>query len=207
MRSLAIVGVLLGVISCGDDDDGGGAIDAAVAIDAATAIDADPGGPDAAGGPDAGGGGTGAACGGLGNPRCAATHYCVYPDRGCGFDDGTGTCQPRPDICDDSLRPVCGCDGTVHSNSCDAASLGVDLSQVGGCTTPEGRFDCGEQFCSDDVEYCQRQVSDIAGFADDFACRSMPLDCTDCACLTGEPCGDMCSVDGAGNVTLTCPGG
>ena len=59
-------------------------------------------------------------------------------------------------------------------------------------------------------EYCQRAVSDIGGEPDDYRCVDLPGACNsgvDCGCVANEPCGFECEDGGAGELTLTCPGG
>ena len=41
-------------------------------------------------------------CGGFVGRMCGAEEYCNYAE-GCGFDDGGGTCAPRPQACDPRL--------------------------------------------------------------------------------------------------------
>jgi hypothetical protein len=159
--------------------------------------------------PPDGGGGTGDVCGGLGNPECAATHFCDWGDNSCGADDGTGTCQPRPEGPCADTAPTCGCDGTVHGSECEAQLSGSDVSDAGGCTAPADTFACGHGFCVTADEYCERTTSDVEGSPDSFSCEMLPGACgavPDCACLLGEPCGAMCEATGGG-FTLTCPGG
>lgn len=150
---------------CGDegggDPDASAAVDAAApsdsgmrADDAGTLADAgsstDDGGPasDAGASTDGGGGGSDAGnradagstlpefCGGLIGARCPDTHYCDYPDLAmCGFADGTGTCEPRPEICTDDCPGVCGCDGNTYCNRCGAAAMGIDTLSDGPCSS------------------------------------------------------------------------
>jgi hypothetical protein len=67
-------------------------------------------------------------CGGrLGNP-CLADEYCAYEQGAlCGAADATATCQKRPFSCAEIYNPVCGCNGTTYSNSCEAAVAGTGL--------------------------------------------------------------------------------
>ena len=154
-------------------------------------------------------GATGSVCGGFGGLPCPESHYCDYPTNGCGVDDGSGTCMPRPELCKPLEEPVCGCDGTVYATDCAAAVAGQDVSAYAGCTPPDGDFACGHRFCDAATEYCQRSVSDVIGIPDDWTCLPLPAGCgasPDCDCLDGEPCGTMCSATGDG-FRLTCPGG
>jgi Kazal-type serine protease inhibitor domain len=81
------------------------------------------------------GGATGASCGGLIGKRCAsADDYCNFPEATkCGSGDQTGTCDTKPQICNDLYAPVCGCKGQTYSNSCDAARAGDSVLAQGAC--------------------------------------------------------------------------
>jgi hypothetical protein len=83
---------------------------------------------------DAGaGGGPGATCGGFAGP-CGPGLFCNFTaDFDCGFADGTGVCETRPEICPGLFAPVCGCDGNTYSNTCAAQSAGTDVQSDGEC--------------------------------------------------------------------------
>ncbi len=171
------------------------------------------GGTSNTGGNSAGGGGEGGSslqCGGFEGNTCDAAFYCDYPDDFCGATDGTGTCTPRPEICDDQYDPVCACDGMIYSNSCGAAVAGFDVSNLGGCPVEAGSFACGPKICSLAGEYCLHNVSDT-NRPDSYLC--MPLSCMlavpVCSCVTSETvaCGGTCEVQAMGGVVVHCPGG
>lgn len=96
-------------------------------------------------------------CGALIGVVCAETSVCIFGS-GCGFDDGTGTCKPRPQACDLEYAPICGCDGKSWGNACEAATAGVDVQYVGECQLEEGcrgDGDCAEnQWCETPVGQC-----------------------------------------------------
>ena len=149
-------------------------------------------------------------CGGIAGFVCAETDWCDFAPSDCGGDDQTGTCEPRPEGCAEIYQPVCACDGTVYANPCEAQAAGYDVNQLDGCTPPDGMFSCGASFCDLATTYCQRTVSDVVGWDDDFVCVTLPGACPDppsCACLTAVPCGSMCSGTGPAGLTVTCPGG
>ena len=167
---------------------------------------------------DEGSGGSGSAgssssgdgtCSAFLGKTCAADSFCDYPDDTCGGLDGNGTCVPKPAVCDKNYDPVCGCDGTIHGNACEANAAGFDVNGLeGGCPPPQDTFACGPTFCVIATHYCQHYLSDTGG-PDDYACVPLPEGCagTDCNCLSGEQCGFMCSQGQDGSFTLTCPGG
>lgn len=162
------------------------------------------------GGNNTGGTGGGNYCGGITGITCSASQFCAFPDQICGADDSTGTCVPRPTACDKNIDPVCACDGQVYNNECEAQAAGTDVSNLGGCTPPQGTFACGPKFCAKGQQYCRRDVSDVGSIPDGFTCVSLPAGCgaaPDCACLAGEVCGDMCEATADGGFKLTCPGG
>ncbi len=75
-------------------------------------------------------------CGGLLGATCSdQSTYCAYAS-GCGANDGSGVCTPRPQFCPRIESPVCGCDGQTYSNGCEAAQAGVTIKFHGPCALP-----------------------------------------------------------------------
>lgn len=74
-------------------------------------------------------------CGGRTGGVCNATQWCDYggPINACGAADGTGTCEPRPQVCPLVFIPVCGCDNNNYGNACEAHAAGVDIVSTGTC--------------------------------------------------------------------------
>jgi len=158
--------------------------------------------------PDAGG--PGATCGGFAGTRCVVGEFCDFGPNTCGGTDETGTCRPQPTACPDVVDPVCGCDGQIHGNECEANASGFDVNATGSCAVDPGEFACGFRVCSLATSYCQRAASDVGGEPDGFSCIPLPIGCgstPSCACLTSEPCGSLCSGDAANGLELLCPGG
>ncbi|MCA9706561.1 MAG: hypothetical protein KDK70_11980 [Myxococcales bacterium] len=149
-----------------------------------------------------------------GEVTCSAAEYCDWSLDACGSEPSEpsdqGTCMPRPEGCDAVYQPVCGCDGQVHGNECEAQSAGVDVDAQGECEAPKGYFGCGHRFCSVGAEYCQVSVSDVGGIPDGYSCRSPAEPCEPlaCECLSNEPCFEFsCEEASDGGVEIVCPGG
>ena len=156
-------------------------------------------------------GSSGVACGGL-TPfptSCPADEFCDYDIKNCGAFDNQGVCTKRPMACDKNLHPTCGCDGQVYDNECAANAAGVSANN-NGCMPPAGQFACGAHFCDSATSYCEHEISDVAGFPDGYICKPLPAGCgltPTCACLSGVACGNMCSENSNGDLTVICPGG
>ncbi len=76
-------------------------------------------------------------CGGFGGATCPSGEYCKYDPNGwCGGDDGGGVCVRKnkgPGACPDVYAPVCGCDGNVYSNDCEADAANVSYMPYANC--------------------------------------------------------------------------
>jgi hypothetical protein len=67
------------------------------------------------------------------NEQCGAGRFCA--GTGCGTP---GTCAGRPEACDLSYSPVCGCDGQTYGNDCAAAAGGARIARRGECAAQDG---------------------------------------------------------------------
>lgn len=74
-----------------------------------------------------------AVCGGIAGAGCPEGQFCRFDDGTCEVADRQGVCEVRPQICTRDYRPVCGCDGTTHSNRCGAYSAGASIARPGEC--------------------------------------------------------------------------
>jgi hypothetical protein len=137
------------------------------------------GGP--ANGGSSGTGGQGATCGGLRGSMCADGQFCSFaPEAICGFADATGTCEAKPEACDEIYAPVCGCDGRRYSNDCDANMHGVSVQSQGECAASPGDG-CGGLLgtaCADG-EFCDFAEATLCGSGDQTGtCQPIPSGCT-----------------------------
>lgn len=153
----------------------------------------------------AGGDGTGAAC--SRDQPCGPAFYCTAADQ-CGSSTSPyGLCQKRPDSCPTNVDPVCGCDGQVYNNACEANRLGHLLSSDGRCPTPAGMFPCGYGFCAHGVAYCAVTIGSA------FEQPSVPYSCValPAACMSAPTCSSCfasasnfsCSMSAGGDLTKT----
>jgi hypothetical protein len=113
--------------------------------------------------------------------------------------------------------PVCGCDGKVYANGCqatlqgqgrcfDGEKCGFDISNDIKCQPPAGDFACGTFFCAHGSEYCER-IECLAGWQMGV-CKPLPTSCggtATCNCVKVD--GYTCASTPAGDVTLTKPMG
>ncbi len=106
---------------------------------------------------------------------------CVYRATSSSADK-SANCRPVPSSCPESTaasRPICGCDGLVYAQECEARIAGTDYGPD--CddpnTWPEGRFLCWSLFCDTQTEYCERPQGDAADAELYEDCQALPTAC------------------------------
>ncbi len=73
-------------------------------------------------------GGPGQTC--MTDHDCLAIELCARTT----CSDVTGVCARRPTLCDNGLKPVCGCDGVTYWNDCLRKQSGASTSTAGECS-------------------------------------------------------------------------
>lgn len=143
---------------------------------------------------------------------CAEGEFCDFPDDLCGAGE-PGTCEPIPGCVKFhglDADTKCGCDGLSYWHDCVSTDGRVDInSDATSCEPWPGYFPCGDRLCNSTYKYCERQVSDVVGEPDSYACLPLPFNCgdfVDCSCFENEACGSICEPQWPGFM-LTCPGG
>jgi hypothetical protein len=144
-----------------------------------------------------------------GNSACLPGQFCDWRIEMCGkppYPD-PGDCHDPGEACELD-RPICGCDGELHLNECDAHAQGIDAYWEGACSSLDGWFRCGGKYCRRWLEICSLEPVDTGGGSSScspaFSCDGGPL----CDCLIG-PCTQnsfnaSCYDDGQGAVTRAC---
>jgi hypothetical protein len=160
-------------------------------------------------------------CGGLQGKSCEANEFCDFPQAAqCGAADQTGTCEAKPQVCNDLYAPVCGCDGKTYANECSANRVGISVASSGACDSGGGTgeedasapahktcggiaaLQCGKgEFCDYEVaaggQGCDGTIADAAG-----VCETKPEVCTAiyapvCGC-DGKTYSSACNAHAAG---------
>lgn len=109
------------------------------------------GGSDASGG-DAGSGGAGAELVDCGTDPCSDSEVCVPSAAGCNVT--LGQCFAASEaFCTGGA--VCGCDGVIYDNRCEAYRAHVALDRVSECEQPAGTIACVDRYCDAGTESCQ----------------------------------------------------
>ena len=65
------------------------------------------------------------------NSDCPPDSFCIKAPGDC---EGEGVCIEKKSVpCDVVTEPVCGCDGKIYDNVCEAAEAGVSVTNEGEC--------------------------------------------------------------------------
>jgi hypothetical protein len=74
------------------------------------------------------------ACGGPDAIACEDGRYCELATGACLGPSATGSCKLAPATCTSVKSLVCGCDGVVYQNACEAAKAQVSITGTATCT-------------------------------------------------------------------------
>ena len=72
-------------------------------------------------------------CGGPDGLACEDGRYCQLPLGACLGPNAIGSCKLPPTDCTSVKSPVCGCDGVVYDNACQAAAAKVSITGTMTC--------------------------------------------------------------------------
>ncbi|TDI48924.1 MAG: hypothetical protein E2P01_04375 [Acidobacteria bacterium] len=72
-------------------------------------------------------------CGGIAGIVCPDGERCELTPGQCDVRDGSGVCEPIPDVCTEEYDPVCGCDRNTYSNDCHRKMARVQKDHDGEC--------------------------------------------------------------------------
>jgi hypothetical protein len=77
--------------------------------------------------------GVGKTCAGIANIPCDAGLWCDLQAGRCGGVDVSGKCIKVPDVCEKSIKYVCGCDKKTYGNNCERRMAKVQKNHDGEC--------------------------------------------------------------------------
>jgi hypothetical protein len=77
--------------------------------------------------------GVGEKCNTVGGIPCDAGLWCKVPAGRCAVLDAGGICARVPDVCNQAILPVCGCDGKTYNNQCEMDKHRVSKNHDGKC--------------------------------------------------------------------------
>jgi hypothetical protein len=141
---------------------------------------------------------------------CSPGYFCRFGDQSCG-EVQEGRCFPRPAECRDVAERVCGCDGNVYLNECEASRNGFDLASDARCKPPTGWFSCGHRFCEQKKSFCETTVNHITGAIYNPRCGCVATACeallndakAACDCVrVRRYC--SCGLGTSGNLSVAC---
>jgi len=131
---------------------------------------------------------------------CPSGQLCTYGDHACG-GAGAGVCGAPATGCSATAPSVCGCNGTVYANVCQAGAAAVDTAKAA-CAVATEHFQCEYIVCIKS-SYCEQSGGTPAPT---LSCIPFDASCTahDCTCVSGL-CMNSCTPLPAGGVEVTCP--
>lgn len=89
----------------------------------------------------------------------------------------TGSCEPKPILCDPTPQPVCGCNHITYWNDCQRRQNGVEASTPGQCGV--GTVSCNTSLdCGTMGAFCAHVFPLPCGQQGPGTCWILPLDCS-----------------------------
>jgi Kazal-type serine protease inhibitor-like protein len=73
-------------------------------------------------------------CGGPDSVACEEGRYCQLPSSACLGPNASGSCKLPPTTCTNVKSTVCGCNGVVYDNACEAAKAKMSITGTMSCT-------------------------------------------------------------------------
>jgi Kazal-type serine protease inhibitor domain len=77
--------------------------------------------------------GVGKTCDGIAAIRCDKGLWCEHKTGTCGGADISGKCVKIPQLCNQAIFPVCGCNNKTYSNDCKRRMAMVQKKADGSC--------------------------------------------------------------------------
>ena len=90
-----------------------------------------------------------------------------------------GKCLPKPQVCTEEFRPVCGCDSKTYSNDCARKQAGVSKSYDGECKALPPNICGGESGLScESGEFCEKKEGQCKSPTATGRCLQKPRLCS-----------------------------